>query len=114
MKDTVVVKTYIEFPLLGFMGMGVLSSIVAQVPLSIVVAQLFLYIKGFFWFFVLANLTISEVQLKKYIKFFFFVSIFIFCLGLLDMVAPRWFRMVTGNILYIEYRSGFFRPPPHR
>lgn len=106
MRRSSFVKTNIEIPILGFIGIGLLSSIASQVPLFIVSSQLFLFIKGFLLFFILANLPISKVQLKRYVKVFLSVAIFIFCLGLVDLIAPMWFRSITGNVMYVDWRSG--------
>lgn len=105
-KAATIVKTHIELPLLGFIGAGVLSTVVSRVPLYIASVQFFLYIKGFLLFFILANLPISEIQLKKYVKSFLFISICIFCLGLVDLIVPVWFRSITRNAVNVSYRVG--------
>jgi hypothetical protein len=106
MKGTVPLKTGIEWPLALFLLVGVTSSIMAQVPLSIAGVQFFLYIKGFLLFYIFANLAIDKTILHKYLRIFSCVAFIIFALGVMDFAAPNWFRAITGNVAYVDYRAG--------
>ena len=101
------IKTNIEFPFACIVVAGLISSMIAKVPLSIISSQLFLLIKGFMIFYILANLPMSEHLLKKYIKVFFIISILIFLLGIIDFMYPEGFRAAIGNRTYVDWRAGF-------
>ena len=101
------IRTNIELPFLCIVVTGLISSMIAEVPLSIMSPQLFLLIKGFMVFYILANLPITEPILKKYIKVFLIVSIIIFLLGIIDFMFPEEFRTTIGNKTYIDWRASF-------
>jgi hypothetical protein len=89
-----------------FVFIGILSSFAAHVPVLIALSQLFLSLKGFMLFWVLANLKISKNVLRKYLRFFFAVALVIFILGIVDVFAPAALRSVIGNHSFIAYRFG--------
>jgi len=99
-------KTGIEWPLVLFLLVAITSSVIARVPLFIAASQFILYIKGFLLFYIFANLSMNHVLLRKYIRFFSYVAFIIFALGVVDFVVPRWFRAITGNVAFIQYRAG--------
>jgi hypothetical protein len=99
-------RTPLEVPILGIVIMGVLSSVASEVPPFIAASQFFLLIKGFLVFYILANLHINEMQLRKYLWFFCAAACIILALGLVDLAFPTWFRSITGNTTYIDWRAG--------
>ncbi|MDP6380389.1 MAG: hypothetical protein QF662_03495, partial [Phycisphaerae bacterium] len=99
-------KTGIEWPLLGFLLVGIISSIAAKVPTFIAASQLVLYAKGFLLFYVFANLPVTETVLRKYTRAFFWVAAVILALGVVDFAYPTWFRAATGNVARMERRAG--------
>jgi len=102
-----IIKTNIDFFLLLFLLIAITSSILEKVPFSIALPQLVLYMKGFLVFYIYNNLPITKVTLSKYIHTFLYIAFIIFFLGLVDLLAPNWFRSVIGNVLYVDYRLGF-------
>lgn len=96
----------IEWPLSLFLLIGIISSLAAQVPLSIAGVQFFLYIKGFLLLYIFANLPMNEMILRRYTRFFFYVALAILALGVIGFAAPGWFRDITGNTAHIDYRAG--------
>ena len=96
----------LAIPILGLVMVGVLSSIVSKVPPLIAASQLLLLLKGFLCFFILANLHIDEIQLKRYLYFFSVIACIILALGVMDFSSPARFRFVMGHGPYIEWRAG--------
>ena len=99
-------KTGIEWLLSLFLLVGIISSIAAQVPLFIAASQFLLYVKGFLFFYILASIPANNLTLRKYVRSFAYVALLFLVLGFVDIVAPSWFRSVTGNVDYISYRMG--------
>jgi hypothetical protein len=105
-KGRMLLKTNINWLLLLFVLVAVTSSIKRQVPTLIFASQLFLYLKGFLLFYIFANLSIDKAILGKYVRVFFYVAVIIFIFGIVDLVAPEWFRSTIGNVAHIDYRLG--------
>lgn len=99
-------KTGIEWLLSLFLLVGIISSVTAQVPLFIAASQFLLYIKGFLFFYILSSIPANNLMLRKYVRSFAYVALLFLVLGFVDIVAPSWFRSVTGNVDYISYRMG--------
>lgn len=99
-------KTGIEWLLSLFLLIGIISSIKAKVPHFILASQFLLYIKGFLFFGIFANLPIGKMILHKHIRFFFYAGLLILALGFIDLVAPELFRKVTGNMGYEPISGG--------
>lgn len=99
-------RTGFGIPLLGFVLTGILSSLIGHVPLWIVVIQLFLYLKGFLFFYTIFHLPINRTCLQSYIRFFAGVGIVVLALGIVDLINPYWFRAVTGNEINVGLRFG--------
>ncbi len=89
-----------------FLLVGIISSIVTRVPVFVSAPQILLYLKGFLLFYIFASLPFNEIILRKYIRFFLCVALLLFAFGLVDLVVPGWFRTVTGNIGYEDFRGG--------
>jgi uncharacterized membrane protein (DUF106 family) len=107
LKGRIPLRSKIELPMLAFTAVAILSSIEARVPLGIASTQLFLYLKGFLFFYILASLPVSEKILRRYVRFFLWIAIVVLALGIVDVLAPEWFRTATGNRTYIDYRLVF-------
>jgi len=99
-------RTGLGIPLLGFSLVGILSSLIGHVPPGIAGIQLFLYLKGFVFFYIVLHLPDIPGILRTYIRFFTVVGIIILGLGLVDLVNPYWFRAVTGNEVNVGLRFG--------
>lgn len=99
-------KTGIEWLLSLFLLIGIISSIAAQVPLFIAASQFLLYVKGFLFFYILSSIPANNLTLRKHIRSFAYVALLFLVLGFVDIVAPYWFRSVTGNVDYIDYQMG--------
>ena len=99
-------KTGIEWLLSLFLLIGIISGIVARVPLFIVASQFLLYIKGFLFFYILASVPTNNLTLRKYVRSFAYVALLFLVLGFVDLVAPHWFRTITGNMGNEDFRGG--------
>ncbi len=99
-------KTHLEIPLVAFVVFSLLGSLLAEVPLGIALAQLFLYLKGFLFFFTVLQLPVDQKTIRFYGRFFAVVGLLILLGGLIDLVSPREFRTLLGQDLLIEQRYG--------
>ncbi|MFH1039060.1 MAG: hypothetical protein V1789_10390 [PVC group bacterium] len=99
-------RTKLGIPLLGFLLAGVCSGLLRHVPAWIMGVQAFLYLKGFVLFYVVLHLPVTPRVLRGYVRFFAFVGILVFALGIIDLVNPYWFRALTGNEINVGFRFG--------
>lgn len=99
-------KTHIEIPLLGFILVAIIGSLIAKVPPGIAAIQLFLYLKGFLLLFIMLNLPVDRRVVRRYAVFFIGAGFVVLGLGMVDLIAPEWFRSATGNDPFIEIRYG--------
>ena len=106
LKKKHLLKTHVEIPLLGFILVALVGSLIAKVPPGIAVIQLFLYLKGFLLLFILLNLPVDRRVVRRYAVFFTGAGFVILGLGLVDLIDPDWFRAATGNDPFIEIRYG--------
>ncbi|MFX0196260.1 MAG: O-antigen ligase family protein [Candidatus Hodarchaeota archaeon] len=105
-KGRTVARTPLDLPLAGIVTIGVLSSLVAEVPLFLWFAQLFLLIKGYLLFYVLTNIQLSEEDVKRFIIVYGTVAVMILILGFIDLALLKKFRMLIGNTTFIDWRAG--------
>lgn len=105
-RGRALLKTHIELPLLLFIMIGILSSMINDVPPFIGLTQLYLLVKGLALFYIIANLSINEEEAGSYVRFFGIIAIVILALGFLDFIAPSHFRAALGNVSFIDWRAG--------
>ena len=105
-RGKAMIKTYIELPLFLLLIIGTLSSVLSAVPSYIAGSQLFLLLKGFMVFYIMANLRVNEETAGSYIRFFGIVAMVIFAFGLIDFITPSRLRTVLGNVSFIDWRAG--------
>lgn len=99
-------KTHLEIPLLAFIFFSAIGSLIAEVPPGIALAQLFLYLKGFFLFFAILQLPADQKVVRQYARFFIFIGFLVLLGGLLDLAAPLKFRTLLGHDTMIDRRYG--------
>ena len=105
-REKLITTGSIELPLLLFIVVGLLSSIINKVPSFIALTQLYLILKGFALFYIIINLGITKEGANSYVRFFGVVALIIFALGIVDFISPSWFRTLLGNRTYIQLRGG--------
>jgi hypothetical protein len=105
-QGRILIRKKIDILIFLFFLVGIISSLIADVPPYILTSQCLLYLKGFVFYFILANVPSSEKILKKYINFFGWFVFVIFGLGLVDMANPELFRSLFFEDVNIGYRFG--------
>ncbi|RPJ07333.1 MAG: hypothetical protein EHM28_07525 [Spirochaetaceae bacterium] len=97
-------RTPVDIPLIVFLLLAIVSSIVHQVGAFIIVSQFVIYIKGFMVFYLFYNLPLSRQMFHSYVKIFFVVGMIFLAFGFIDLLFPAAFRRLTGNDMFVEYR----------
>jgi len=105
-KGRFLIKTAIDYPLIGLIMVGLASSLVSGVSFFITFSQFFLIIKGFLIFYIFANLRLTEDDVKKFVKIFGIFAIIVMFLGFVDLIIPEQFRELIGNRTFIDWRGG--------
>ncbi len=105
-RKKVLYRSRLEIPLLAFVFFSVLGSLLAEVPPGTALIQLFLYLKGFIFFFTLLQLPVDRKTIRRYGGFFAALGLLILLGGLIDLVFPREFRALLGQDPLIEERYG--------
>jgi hypothetical protein len=105
-KKMSVKRSIIDIPLILFFLMGLISSVVKRVPNVVYISQFIIDLKPFLFFYVFLYLPIHKRFLVQYFRVFFWVGFIIFLFGLIDLVAPYQFRVLTGNNTFIEMKYG--------
>lgn len=97
-------RTPINYPLLVFLSVGIISSVSNHVPVHVFSFGAFLMIKGFLVFYIFSHIDFQESDLKRYARWMgIAASVFLFC-GFIDLIAPSEFRRLTGNRTFVDYR----------
>ncbi len=100
-------KTNIDFPLLGLIAIAIIGSLKNHiVPPRIAALDLFLLLKGFLVFYIFYNLHFNIKDIRKTVNIFFSIALMVFILGIIDLIAPGFFRNLIHNKALIEYRFG--------
>lgn len=96
----------VAITLLGIFILGLISSLINEVPAAIVLQGAFLMTKGFLYLFIFANIHFSEQDIKKYIKVFKISAIIVLIFAVIDLLMPALFRSLIHTTGRIEYRFG--------
>ncbi len=100
-------RTRLEVPLLAFIVFSGVGSLLAEVPVGIALAQLFLYLKGFLFLFTVLQLPVDRKVIGRYGRLFVLIGLLVLLGGLIDLLFPREFRTLLGqDTLLIEKRYG--------
>lgn len=98
-------RTNIDLPLIILIILAILSTARSHlVTYGIAMFDLFLFLKGFFVFYIFYSLRLTDKYLQRFSKVLFIIALFIFFLGLIDLMAPEYFRTLIGNKTTIDYR----------
>ncbi|MBN1698291.1 MAG: hypothetical protein JW881_12325 [Spirochaetales bacterium] len=101
---SIIRMTNIDFFLVFFIIINLISGIINKVPFFIFLSQSILYLKGFFIFFIFYYLRCEEDVLKKYILVFFRAGAIVLFFGFVDLIIPHRFRALIGNAAFVDYR----------
>ncbi len=99
----------VNFLLFGIGGVilaGVIGGLVNKTPPVIVLSAVLIYLKGFLVLAVFAAFSYSESFLKKLVKLFAFLTLFILLLAVVDLINPAGLRKLTGGVAEKDWRLG--------
>jgi len=97
----------IDLPFLGLIAVSILGTLRNNiVPYIHSLFDLFILLKGFFVFYIFYNMDLSRDEIVRVMKTFFVIAISIMALGMIDFMAPSFFRGLIHNTAYIDYRFG--------
>lgn len=105
-RNKIIYKTYIEIPLSIFVIVAITGSLIAEVPFATAIIQLFLYLKGFIFFFTVLQLETNHNIIREYGRFWVIIGLLILVGGLIDLVFPGEFRTLLGQEPMVEQRFG--------
>ncbi|MBN2532434.1 MAG: hypothetical protein JXB88_06055 [Spirochaetales bacterium] len=103
-KKQSIKKTEIDLPLIFFLLIGIISSIIHKVPMVIASSQFIIYVKSFLFFYIFIYLPVTTEIIKLYIRVFFWAGCILFFFGLVDLVIPVQFRQFTGNTIALDIK----------
>lgn len=99
--------TPIGIPVVLLVVIAVLSSVMHRLtPFKIAAFDLIILLKGFFIFYIFSCLEIKNTDIHNIIRIFFIAALAIFLLGIIDFLAPAYFRAAIGSGGDIDYRLG--------
>lgn len=103
-KRFILSRTPVDYPILGFLVVGLLSSLTSHVPVHVASLGAFLMIKGFLVFYLYSHMEYQESDLKRYVKWVGSVAFVFLFMGVVDLIVAATFRNFTGNAPHIDYR----------
>jgi len=90
----------------GFVGVGIISSLISHVSLTIWASQLLLHVKGYLFFYVVATRPFDGRTLRKCSRLVGYCAMLFLGVGLIDALAPAALRAFLGNTDYGDSRAG--------
>ncbi len=98
-------RTSIDFPVIVFITIGSISSLIAGLTsVFVCLSGILLMVKGFLVFYIFSNIIFKEDDVKVFIRIFFWVGIIIILGGIGELFFPSIFSKYLG--IYPSYRQG--------
>ncbi|MBD7970812.1 hypothetical protein H9647_22365 [Paenibacillus sp. Sa2BVA9] len=92
--------------IVGVLFFGTMSSINNNNPFNISLQGMQLMIKGLLYLFVFSNISFSNSDLLKYVKWVKYAALGVLFFSLVDLAAPSAFRSLIGIKTSVDYRLG--------
>jgi hypothetical protein len=97
---------FINFSFLLIFLIGIISSIINNVPGNIIFQGSFLMLKGLLVFFIFRNIPFRKYDLKLYTKFIKIIAILILFFALIDLFSYNILRELLNTNAKVDVRSG--------
>ncbi|EMI10455.1 glycosyltransferase [Anoxybacillus gonensis] len=99
-------RDYIAKSLLIMLLIGMISSIVNEVPLHIMLQGAFLTFKGFLLFYIIRSISFTKEDIQKFVTVFKNVTIVVVFFSIVDMIFPEFLRSLLHTNERIDIRMG--------